>query len=144
MQRFWDKVQIKGENDCWEWQASIRSKKTGYGCFKYMGKVIDAHRMSWFLTFNEWPKNLICHSCDNKLCVNPNHLWEGTYSDNLNDAIKKGINLCGGYFKKYNSKEEYNIAWRERNLIRWHKKGKYQRMLRQGKITKEQFSSLIQ
>lgn len=88
MKRFWDKVQKT--DGCWNWKAGIRSLKTGYGCFKYKGKVIDTHRFVWFLTYGEIPKGkLIYHTCDNRLCVNPTHLFLGSYRDNLLDAIKK-------------------------------------------------------
>jgi len=89
-ERFWSKVNIGNKNDCWEWTAGTRGKKTGYGCFKYNGKVTDSHRMSWFITHGYFPENLVCHKCDNRLCCNPNHLFEGTYSDNMKDCVKKG------------------------------------------------------
>ena len=96
MQRFWEKVE-KTEN-CWNWIAADRG--TGYGCFKYKGKVIDAHRMVWFLTYGYFPKELVCHKCDNRKCVRPDHLFKGTHRDNLLDAVKKG-RITLSHLKKY-------------------------------------------
>ena len=89
-ERFWCKVEIKGEDDCWNWQAGIRGK-SGYGAFKYEGKTVNSHRMSWFLTYGKIPDNLcVCHKCDNRLCCNPKHFFLGTLADNNKDMKSKG------------------------------------------------------
>lgn len=93
MKRFFDK--INKTDDCWEWNASLRGK-TGYGAFKLNGKVIDAHRVSYELHFGIIPKGvLVCHRCDNRKCVNPNHLFLGTYKDNHQDGVDKGRIING-------------------------------------------------
>ena len=87
-ERFWNKVNKKGPDDCWEWTASIRN---GYGAFKLNGKVVDAHRIVWTFTKGSIPKEIcVCHHCDNKLCVNPKHLFLGTKGDNNRDMFFKG------------------------------------------------------
>lgn len=79
---------IEKTSKCWNWKGSTRN---GYGAFKYRRKVYGAHRFSWMLFNGEIPfSKIICHKCDNKLCVNPNHLFVGTHKDNMQDMVKKG------------------------------------------------------
>lgn len=87
-ERFWKKVDIKGENDCWNWMGAT---SYGYGQFGINYKLIRSHRISYMLSNGEIPDNfVICHSCDNKKCCNPKHLFLGTQSENILDAVNKG------------------------------------------------------
>jgi len=96
--RFWDKVVVLGEDDCWEWQAA--KINTGYGSMSFPTDGVSwdsgstpklAHRISWSIQNGDIPKGLcVLHSCDNKGCVNPSHLRSGTYKDNNADMMRRG------------------------------------------------------
>lgn len=85
--RFWSKVQKS--DGCWEWTAGKYAN--GYGCFHIYGDPIKAHRFSWMIHYGEFsPEMNVCHKCDNKSCVRPDHLFLGTQVDNILDAVRKG------------------------------------------------------
>lgn len=90
---FWSKVDIKGPDDCWEWQASV-TQTGGYGQFnaaRHLGHSRMAHRWAWILTQGSIPKGLyVLHHCDNRPCCNPKHLYLGTYKDNARDMVERG------------------------------------------------------
>ena len=89
MNRFWSKVDTKGSNECWEWQAA--KHRQGYGIFKFDNKIQLAHRISWLLANTEIPQGMVVmHKCDNPSCVNPDHLCLGTQKDNIRDMRTKG------------------------------------------------------
>ena len=88
-QRFNKKISINPKTGCWEWHGSIYLN--GYGQFSFLGRPMRAHRVSYLLFKDEIPPNMdVCHTCDNRICVNPDHLFIGSRSDNMQDCSKKG------------------------------------------------------
>lgn len=99
--RFWSKVNKLGPqvdrlgSRCWEWVAARNNE--GYGRFSFLlgpRETIDvlAHRFSYELKYGRKPKELVLHHCDNRRCVNPDHLYEGTHEQNMRDMIDRDRN----------------------------------------------------
>ena len=94
--RFWNLVNIKGLEECWEWQASTRG--AGYGQFtlsKPKRVIASAHRLAWEMFNNKKLNNrfeYICHECDNPPCCNsnPGHLYLGDCFTNMLDRDNSG------------------------------------------------------
>jgi hypothetical protein len=85
-ERFFKKV--NKTDSCWLWTGALSSR--GYGSFRVDGKTISTHRLSYSWFKGEVPEGIfVCHTCDIPACVNPDHLWLGTNSDNMQDMIAK-------------------------------------------------------
>lgn len=80
---------ITSSNECYGWNGSYDAY--GYGRVSINGKWLKAHRVSYEINKGEIPKGLIiCHTCNNRECTNPNHLYAGTQKNNNDDTIKSG------------------------------------------------------
>lgn len=94
LDRFWSKVfktrTIPAEDACWLWMGSCPELRGGYGQFKLNGKNPFAHRLSYEIACGEIPPGMfVCHTCDNRRCVRPSHLFLGTHQDNMTDCLNK-------------------------------------------------------
>lgn len=89
------RLSVKKDNGCIEWIGALRN---GYGRLMigsrpFGRKSVSAHRLSYELNIGLIPENMyICHKCDNKKCINPDHLFLGAHQDNVNDREAKGRN----------------------------------------------------
>lgn len=106
-ERFESKINRDGPNGCWVWTGSYFN--SGYGQFAIRAegkfKAVKASRQAWRYFRNEEPGEMqVLHKCDNKACVNPDHLYLGTHQQNMRDSAERGTHCKGERshkFKRY-------------------------------------------
>lgn len=97
-QRYWEKVDVRGPDECWPWTAATNA--AGYGILGVWdgsrGRSVLAHRIGWGLVRGEAPGELcVLHSCDTPACQNPRHHFLGTRLDNNADRHAKARDARG-------------------------------------------------
>lgn len=95
-ERFWSKVDVRGDDECWHWKAAPRRKDQGYGAFWMDGRHHPSSKVAWLLTNGDVPDGMeVCHQCDNPPCCNPKHLFLGTRQENNDDKVSKSRHAYG-------------------------------------------------
>lgn len=96
-ERFWEKVDVRGPDECWLWTAAVNEH--GYGVLRpageRTGRTIKAHRYSAELAGMDIRGRSVLHACDNPPCVNPAHLRPGTQAENSRDMAERGRSTRG-------------------------------------------------
>lgn len=91
LSRLLARVEFDTNGGCWLWSGATSSG--GYGSIRPLPcePAAPAHRLSYVVHKGSIPDGLhVCHACDVRACINPDHLWLGTRSDNMRDMLAKG------------------------------------------------------
>jgi hypothetical protein len=127
MERFMEKVSEEPTSGCWFWLGAL--DPGGYGTMSIKRRPMRAHRLAWTLYRGEIPTGImVCHHCDTRDCVNPNHLFLGTAQDNAEDMKKKGRSRSG----------ERNRAAR----LTWQQVREMRRLLEEGRLREREVATL--
>lgn len=127
-QDVWRFIEIRGEDDCWNWTGRTTLPINGYGYIGIGGFTYVAHRVVYWLMFpceitmnapiDKTKKEFVLHRCDNRLCCNPRHLFLGNYQDNNSDRVAKGrsshfhgVKGIKNYAAKLTMEQAREIRW---------------------------------
>jgi len=115
-ERFWHRIKKQDDHECWEWQKKINVNGYGSSTIKLPdGQTLrGAHRMAYYYTHKIVPRLQILHTCDNRKCCNPRHLYEGTTQDNINDKVTRGRQARGEMMANSKLQDKYIPILRQR------------------------------
>ena len=122
VERFWAKVDRNGpihpiHGQCWNW-TGCKNNPFGYGLFSVNDTITYVHRYSYTIHCGAIEGDLfVCHRCDNKVCVNPAHLFLGTLQDNTDDKVKKSRQLKGQEIRQAKLTEDQVAQIRSRCVL---------------------------
>jgi len=89
IKRFWDKIDVRENDICWNWKLSKNAG--GYGRVRYKNSMTVSNRIAYAIMYGDIPEGLcVLHKCDNPACCNPKHLFVGTQKENVLDMERKG------------------------------------------------------
>lgn len=110
---FWARVDRRDEDECWEWKGTDDGH--GYGVMFIAGESVFAHRFSYMLEYGVIEDDFVLHHCDNKSCVNPEHLYSGDHADNMQDrAMRQPETFVSGEGNGNSQLTEDDVA-----VIKW-------------------------
>lgn len=138
--QFWSKVNILEDDECWLWQGALL--RNGYGYAVFDNRNQGAHRIAYQLHFQIKLNDrlqLVCHTCDNRPCCNPNHLFLSNHKGNFADMIAKGRSLTGSRNHQTKLKEQDVLTIRKLSTTGMMQKDIAQRF----RVTQSRISAIV-